>query len=144
MELNLCQLNSVNVLLHITWTIILGKFCKKKPVWCKYFPFPYEIWAENNKKSYFLSYRRLLVVGFSGVFVPTRWLIPSRSTQRPGVWWSRLLWLLPVLLLDRWRVERSTRFSILFPPWGFLPFLKICQSTSNRNTVLRKSSWSVW
>ena len=31
MELNLCQLNSVNVLLHLTWTIILGKFCKKNP-----------------------------------------------------------------------------------------------------------------
>ena len=31
MELNLCQLNSVNVLLHITWTIFLGKFCKKNP-----------------------------------------------------------------------------------------------------------------
>ena len=31
MELNLCQLNYVNVLLHITWTIILGKFCKKNP-----------------------------------------------------------------------------------------------------------------
>ena len=31
MELNSCQLNSVNVLLHIMWTINLGKFCKKKP-----------------------------------------------------------------------------------------------------------------
>ena len=29
----------------------MANFVKKKPVWFKYFPFPYEIWAENNNHS---------------------------------------------------------------------------------------------